>query len=129
MGQSEESIIEGTGPGPETFLTIQAHPVTRVYCTGYGIIAFERHMTGPMYLDPASCSTSRKSALQRVNAILEPFHGNENDIMRKMPISDSGFGLTYNDIRNQTLQACKQSKQIEKELAYKAEEKRKRYKL
>jgi len=110
-------------------LEVAAHPVTRVYCDELGIIRFERQDADPIVLAPGDPKRSRVAALRRVEAILEPFHGDENDPMRKFPISDTGVGISYDGIREETIRACEKSKRIEKERKQKFEDKMRKYKL
>jgi hypothetical protein len=114
----------------QSFLKIQAHPVTEVYCTALGHIALKRYDAEPLTLNPTSCSESRKAILRRVQSLLESLiHEDRSRPEYKMPISDSGLGLTLKELEKQTIEACTKSKQIEQQRQQAAITKAKKYKL
>jgi hypothetical protein len=91
-------------------LSVAAHPVTRVYCNSDGIICYERDNAEPIMLNQISPKRSRVAALQRCVSLLD---GETDEIVRRCPISPTGVGLTYNELRQQTAQACLESRQLE----------------
>lgn len=99
-------------PGDVHPLTAAAHPVTRVYCNESGIVCYERMGAEPLLLNSISPKRSRVEALRRCVGLLDSIP-DENSIERNMTISLTGVGLTYNQLKMQTFQACGQSKQIE----------------
>lgn len=100
-----------------------AHPVTRVYCDGEGIVCYERSGVEPIRLNEVSPRRSRDTAKERLFALLDMVE--ENSIERDFPISRTGHGLTYNQLKMQTVQACLQSKDIEAKRKDEFEKKRK----
>jgi len=80
-------------------------------------------------LSPGDPKRSRVAALDRVRAILETVPGGETNPMRNTPISDLGIGLTYNQLRDQTIRACEESKRIEADRRERFEAKMRKYNI
>ena len=116
-----------SGSDTSNLLEVMAHPVTKVYCDELGIIRLERLDTNPIILGMGSPKRSRKVALQRCDAVLEQFKGQENHPQRNFTISDLGRGLTFNQLRQQTVDACLESRKIEAERKERFEAKRRKY--
>lgn len=119
-------------PDQETLLSIMAHPVTAVYCDREGIIWYERYDFEPLKLNMISAQRSRQTALRRLKALFE-MHGEDPDDpyspLLQQRISDSGRGLTYKELREQTMLACIKSRELEAKRAEDAEAKRRKYGL
>lgn len=113
----------------KSFLEIQAHPIMSVYCDELGIVCFKRHEAVPIYLGIGSPKYSRQAALRRVDAVFNALRARGAHIEVNFPISDTGVGLTYVQLQNQTLKACLRSRKIEakREVAFQA--KMDRYKV
>jgi hypothetical protein len=108
-------------------IRVAAHPVTRVYCDADGIVCYERYGANPILLNGLSPKESRVAALQRCNAMLE--EQPDDGLSRDLPISATGVGITRNQLKLQTAQACKRSKVIEQERKAKMDAKAVKYKL
>lgn len=104
-----------------------AHPVMRVYCDEEAIVCYERYEASPIRLNAVSPARSRNEALKRCIGLIAavPEHSQE----RMWPISKTGRGLSYEQLKSQTAAACRLSKELEKkrELEF-ADKKRKRRK-
>lgn len=112
-----------------SLLEIQAHPVTRVYCDELGIVCFERHQAEPLKLSIGDPKRSRISALRRVEALLDGFRGNETDFRRLLPVSETGVGLNYEQLREQVVRACYKSREVEARRREQFEKKKERYNI
>jgi len=114
----------------QSLLTIIGHPVTKVRCDEHGIIILERYQADPLPVNPTSPKVSRDVALLRADGVMDEARKSINpDVVRKMPISESGIGLTYQELFEQTYYAAKESKEIEKAQKQKAKEKAIKYKI
>lgn len=114
--------ILSTNPDDQNPIRVSAHPVTRVYCDKHGIVCYERHHDTPIRLDQVSPKRSRLEALRRCDALLDE---NKDELMRRMPISSTGIGLTYNDLKVQTYNACLKSREVESKIRDTIDSKRK----
>lgn len=126
---SEIGLYKAGISDQRSLLEVQAHPVTRVYCDELGIVCFERHQAEPLKMAVGDPKRSRVAALRRVEALLDTFRGNETDFRRMMPISDTGVGLTYDALREQVVQACQQSREIQARRDEQFQQKKDRYKI
>jgi hypothetical protein len=108
-------------------LQAAAHPVTRVYCDVDGIVCYERYGAEPILLDGLSPKESRKAALQRCVALMDDQP--DDGLSRDMPISATGVGLTRNELKRQTVQACNRSKIVEAQRTDKMLAKAEKYKI
>jgi len=108
-------------------IRVAAHPVTRVYCDVDGIVCYERYGAEPILLNGLSPKASRVAALQRCNAMLE--EQPDDGLSRDLPISATGLGLTRNQLKMQTWDACKRSKIVEQERVDKMRAKADKYKI
>lgn len=98
--------------GDDSPLTAAAHPVTRVYCDDEGIVCYERANADPIRLNQVSPKRSRKTAGERLLGLLDMIP-DEHAIERDFPISRTGMGLTYNQLKMQTVEAVLKSREIE----------------
>lgn len=102
-------------PGEDNTLQAAGYPVTRVYCDGRALVCYERDGAAPIRLNEVSPSRSRKAALERCIALLDMVP-DERAVERDFPISSTGHGLTRNQLKAQTMEACMRSREIEKKL-------------
>ena len=89
-------------------------PVTKVYCDEVGIVCYEREGAASIPLG-STPGASRLAALRRCDALLEYCKHNSNTpseytTKRTTRISPYGKGVTYAELADQTLAACKTSK-------------------
>lgn len=98
-------------PEPENPLSVAGHVVTRVFCNDEGLVCYERDGLPPQRLNEVSPARSRKAALERCKALLDMIP--EGDVTRLLPISATGTGLTYDQLKEQTYYACKKSREVE----------------
>ena len=114
-----------TTEGDNSPLKVAAHPITRVACDAEGIVFYERYDAEPIRLNAVSPKRSRQEALRRCVALLDALPG-EQAMERDFPISASGRGLSYNQLKQQTFEVCKRSQDIEGERRQELNEKRSR---
>lgn len=107
-------------------LTATAHPVTGVYCDAEGIVCYERYNATPIRLNQLSPRRSRDVAKERLFGLLDMV--DEKDVERDFPISRTGDGLTYNQLKMQTVAACQKSMVLGASIAGDVESKRQRRK-
>lgn len=112
--------------GDESPFIVQAHPVTRVYCDEEGIVCYERSGAEPIRLNQVAPKRSRQSAKERLFAIMDM--SDEYSVERDFPISTTGYGLTCNQLKMQTVEACLKSRDIEAERFEAFKKKQKRFK-
>ena len=113
--------------GDENPLAASAHPVMEVYCDAEGIVCYRRHNAAPLRLNQLSPRRSRDVAKERLFGLLDMV--DEKDVERDFTISRAGMGLTYNQLKMQTVVACQKSRQLGGEIAMAVEAKRQRYKI
>ena len=107
-----ELILPGDEANKAEILRVQSAPVTKVYCDEYGIVCYERYQTSPILLNAVSPKRSRQEALRRCLALLDEVP-DEHGMERDFPISVTGLGLSRNQLRQQTYDACLKSREIE----------------
>jgi hypothetical protein len=88
------------------------HPIVRVNCDDNGIIYYERLGTTPIMLRIGEPAQSRAEAQRRCIALLEGLPRNRPE-MRFTKISNTVEGLTYEELRIQTIVACDMSLKVE----------------
>lgn len=111
--------------GDRNPIEVAAHPVIKVFCDQEGIVCYARHQEAPIRLDQVSPKRSRVAALERCAGLLKNYP--EGTPERDMPISITGLGLTYEQLKIETYEACLRSREIEAERTEAAEAKRARY--
>lgn len=113
--------------GDESPLLVSKHPVTRVYCDAEGIVCYERDGASPIRLNQVSPRRSRVEALRRCVALLESIP-DEYSPERDFPISTTGIGISYNQLKMQTYQSCMKSREVETQRAelFKKKERKRR---
>lgn len=133
MSTSRDGILL-PGEGDDEYaqrnlLEIMAHPITRVFVDEFGVVCYERHDADPIKLNAIDPHRSRQEALHRLVAALDTGPP-ENDPRRDMPISESlGIGLTYNQLKMQTAEAVKKSREVQAEHEERAAAKAAKYNL
>jgi hypothetical protein len=105
-------------------LDANLHPVTRVYSDADGIVWYERRGADPLPISAGSPRLSRIEALRRAEATdaanrrqMSRKDGHEAIVLDLRPISESGFGLSYREYREQTIAAVLESRRRETGLA------------
>lgn len=109
-----------------------AHPVTAVTVDeATGIIILERYNADPEPVSPGSPLNSRREMLHRCEALLAAVERKleraaDPSFVRleyKLPVSELGIGLTYDELRVQVYMAVLKSRDIERRLVEKANRK------
>lgn len=116
-------------------LEVSSHVVTRVYCDNDGLVCYERDGAEDIKLNAVSPKRSRVEALRRADSLLDGMlhdtDGSASDIALNMalPISITGNGLTYGQLKTQTMDAVLKSRKVEAEKSEALQQKIERYKL
>jgi hypothetical protein len=92
-------------------LIAKLHPIVRVICDKEGIICYERLGAPSIMLKPGNPSGSRSEAQLRCIAMLESLPSRRPEL-RFTKISSTVEGITYEELRLQTIAACDQSLRI-----------------
>jgi hypothetical protein len=121
MKRREEEARERSGLAQKARLDrrleANLHPVTKVYCDENGLVCYERRDAEPITLGPGTPGSSRRDALRRARALeREKDHAarrDGDDLLWRLPNSQTGYGLSSLELLAQTVAAVKRSRQVE----------------
>ena len=101
-------------------LEANIHPVTKVYCDDGAFVCYERDGASPIVVDAASPLHSRRAAFRRMLALLRgakrEAQVSGSEVVFMLPISQTGRGLTYIQLQQQTEEAIASSIELEQKI-------------
>ena len=91
------------------------HPVTDVFCDEMGYVYYERMDMAPLKLPGTTPGYTRRAALERAQATLDSTTNKDGSPRpeRFRPISESGKGLTAEQLKERTYVVCLKSREME----------------
>lgn len=93
----------------------EKHPVVDLFCDEMGYVYYERMDMAPLKLPGLNPGDTRKEALRRAQAILDATTNRDGSPKpeRFKPISDTGKGLTAEELKERTWGVCLVSREKE----------------